>query len=318
VVGGRPTIERRSPLALAHDPPVERFDWTIETALHGEEVLTETVRRAGWSSDDAERLARHAGLHLDGHRLLPERPPRLVAAGTRVVAYRLSAEPRLPDLPDEALLLDRAGLVAVAKPPWLTVQGTRASRLGSLERLLRERLDRPRLTPVHRLDRETSGVVLFAGDAEAASDLGRQFQRRTVEKRYLAVIAPPPERDEWTVEGLLVRAAHPAHSLFALSEDAPAGEGKPSRTRFHVLERAGARGLVEAWPETGRTHQLRVHLAASGCPIVGDSRYGTGWLPGAPGSGERLQLHAERLRFRRSGEPFEVAAPPPGDFGLGA
>jgi RluA family pseudouridine synthase len=315
VSSGSASSERRSPLALEHDPPVERFDWLVDSPLAGDELLAATVERAGWTTEDAERLGRHAGIHLDGHRLLPESPPRLVPEGTRVVAYRLSAEPRPVSLPEDAVLFDRDGLVAVAKPAFFTVQGTRATRMSSLERALRERLDCPRLTPIHRLDRETSGLVLFARERSAASDLGRQFQRRSIEKEYLAVVAPPPAEEDWTVEGLLVRVEHPSHSRFGLSDDGGA-EGKPSRTRFELEERSDGRALVRAHPETGRTHQLRVHLTASGCPIVGDSLYGAGWQPGVAESAERLQLHALRLRFRLGGEPLELEAAPPPDFGL--
>ena len=311
------SAERRSPLAREHDPPAERFDWVVETACTGAEILPETVRRAGWDEEAAERLVRHAGLHLDGHRLLPERPPRLVPAGTRVAAYSLTAEPRPLELSDEALLLDRDGLVAVAKPPWFTVQGSRASRLSSLEGALRRRLDCPRLTPIHRIDRETSGLVLFARSSAAASELGKQFERREIEKEYLAVVAPPPPEREWSVEGHLVRVPHRAHSRFRLAEDEREG-GRFSRSAFELLETAQGRALVRCRPETGRTHQLRVHLAGEGRAIVGDSIYGCGWSPGRPESAERLQLHAHRLRFRLSDRPVELEAAPPADFGLQA
>lgn len=312
-----PSRERRSPLALEHDPPAERFDWVVESACTGAEILPETVRRAGWDEAAAERMSRHAGLHLDGHRLHPERPPRLVAAGTRVVAYSLTAEPRPLELPERALLFDRDGLVAVVKPAWWTVQGSRASRLSSLERALRERLGCPRLTPIHRIDRETTGLVLFARDSAAASELGKQFEQRSVEKEYLAVVSPPPAERSWTVEGSLVRVPHSAHSRFRLDEGSPEG-GRHSRSRFELLGTAGGRALLRCLPVTGRTHQLRVHLQAGGHPIVGDSIYGRGWAPGEPGGAARLQLHAHRLRFRLAGRAVELEAPPPDDFGLEA
>lgn len=314
---GAPTRELRSPLALDHDPPVERFDWVLDSTLAGEDVLAATVERAGWSAEDAERLERHAGLHLDGHRLLPEAPPPCVPAGTRVVAYRLSAEPRPLVLPEDVVLLDEKALVAVAKPAFFTVQGTRASRLSSLERALRERLDCAALTPIHRLDRETSGLVLFARERSAASDLGKQFQRRSIRKEYLAVVAPPPAQESWTVDGPMVRVAHPSHSRFGLDPSA-GDEGKPSRTDFERVESSSRRALVRCRPVTGRTHQLRVHLEASGCPIVGDSLYGAGWQPGVEECAQRLQLHALRLSFRLGGDPLELEAPVPADFGLQA
>ncbi|MEM7246761.1 MAG: RNA pseudouridine synthase [Acidobacteriota bacterium] len=266
-------------------------------------------------------MLRHAGVHLDGHRLDPSRLPRLVAVGTRVTAYLFAAEPGELVLPDDAILLDEGGVVAVNKPAGFTVQGSRASCLSSLERMLRERLDCPRLAPAHRLDRETSGVVLFARDGEAASVLGKQFQRRQVSKEYLAVVHPSPRQAEWTVEGWLHRVPHRAHSSFELRDEG-GDDAKHSKSEFEFLERGGKRGLVRARPITGRTHQLRVHLLAGGHPIVGDSLYGPAWCEGEPHAASRLQLHAACIRFELvvdgKRRRREVEAAPPADFGLDA
>jgi len=313
------TLDRRSPAAFAHDPPVRRVDWTTDRALAGDDFLAHVREHLGLGDAEWDRLLRHAGIFVAAQRLEPERLPRRVPGGVAVVCYLFEREPVRPALPDDAVLLDRDGLVAVAKPPWFTTQGSRASRLSSLERLLRERLACPELRPCNRLDRETSGVVLFARTGEAASRIGKQLQARTVEKEYLAVCCPPPEQQEWEVAGELVRVPHPAHSLFDLREDGE-GAGRASRTVFAVLERRGERALLSARPITGRTHQIRVHAAGSGAPLVGDSLYGRGWDEGQPPwSARRLQLHARRVALAgEGGETLVIEAPPPDDFGLSA
>jgi 23S rRNA-/tRNA-specific pseudouridylate synthase len=121
------------------------------------------------------------------------------------------------------------------------------------------------------------------------------------------------------VSGRLVRVLHPAHSLFDLRDEG-SDEGRASCTAFAVLERRGERALLSVRPVTGRTHQIRVHAAGSGCPLVGDSLYGQGWSPAAePWSARRLQLHALRVALRApGGGRLVIEAPPPRDFGLDA
>lgn len=302
----------RSPRALRADPPAIKVELVLDRAVSHAELLALVQERGGWDDATQARLVAHAGLHVDRVRVEPERPPARVEAGARVVAYALSAEPELPGLGPERMLLDEAGVVAVDKPPFLTVQGTRATRRSSLERLLRERLGCPALTPIHRLDRETSGVLLFARDPAAARRAGKQFSARTVTKEYVAVVSPPPSATAWQVTGRLARVAHPAHSLFELRQGGPEA-GEWSGTRFEVQRAAGARALVRALPLTGRTHQLRVHLASGGTPIVGDALYGAGW---AEGGAERMLLHALALELalEEGGPPRRIEAPLPGDL----
>jgi RluA family pseudouridine synthase len=305
------SAERRSPRALAHDPPVLKHEWAVDRPLEAAAFLD--AARARLAMDDAawERLLRHDGLHVDRVRW-GDRAAGAVPAGTQVVAYAFVREPEPLVLPESCVLFDEDGLVAVDKPPWWAVQGTRASRCVSLETALRRRLDCPMLTPVHRLDRETTGVLLFARDGRAAAPVARQFARREVRKEYAVVgwcEGEVPERFE--VEGRMVRVAHPSHSLFELRDGE---EGLPSRTSFETVARSGSRVLLRALPLTGRTHQLRVHLAARGLPIVGDSLYGRGFSDGEPWSAERMLLHAQALCFRLGDRDVEIRAPLPPDF----
>jgi tRNA pseudouridine65 synthase len=175
-----------------------------------------------------------------------------------------------------------AALVAVDKPAGLAVhRGHSRDAVHALE-LVRDRVG-TYVYPVHRLDRGTSGVLVFALSADAARSLGRAFERGRVAKRYLALVrGAPPEH---------VRVEH------ALSRD-DGGPAQTAVTEFRTLGRYGRYALVEAVPETGRTHQIRRHLKHLSCPIVGDVRYGKGehnrWFRTRYGL-HRLALHASRL-----------------------
>lgn len=193
------------------------------------------------------------------------------------------------------------GLLAVHKPAGLLTHATADGQRDDLVSQLRERY--PQLTLLHRLDRETSGLVLLALDAEVGRVLSQDLAEGRLEKTYWAwVQGRPPEsgridRDLEEVGGRVRPGL---------------GTGKPARTRFRRLAQQGPRAWLELNPETGRKHQLRVHLASSGWPIVGDPLYGG---PPAP----RLALHALALRFvhPRLQQPVEVRCEPdwePGPF----
>ena len=209
---------------------------------------------------------------------------------------------------------DADGLVAVDKPAWLSMGRTRASFRSSLEDRLQSLLGDRTLFAVHRLDRQTSGVALFARGRERVAALGRAFLDRRVAKRYLACVSPAPGEDEFSVRGFLGRVAHPSRFKFGLFEAAGAGR-RESATQFRVTQR-GARGArIEAFPETGRTHQLRVHLAEHGAPIAGDDLYGLAWAPDAHHAASRVLLHAAEVVVPGShAERIALAAPEPHDL----
>jgi RluA family pseudouridine synthase len=280
-------------------------------------LLKEVGERAGLDSDGLERVVRHGGIWVDQKPIDCAAPPRALRDAAQVTVYAFAYEPEPLPLPEDCVLLDRDGIVAVSKPAWLPVQRTRASAIQSLERILAERLGCRELRAAHRLDRQTSGVLLLARDAKRAAFLGKALADRRVEKRYLAVVSPPPAKDEWEVRGPLGPAKTPPRYRFEL-RSAPAGDTKPSATQFRVVERESERARVECLPETGRTHQLRVHLAASGAPICGDDLYGKPWQPGAPWAAERVLLHAASVRLRltpaRAEPEVEIQSPVPADF----
>jgi len=164
-----------------------------------------------------------------------------------------------------------------------------------------------RVWVVHRLDKTTSGVMVFARTAEAHRALNMQFDRHEALKIYHAVIVGIPPWDEYTARHPLRADAGHKHRTVVDSM-----RGKPATTYFRMLERYTGYSLVEAAPETGRTHQIRAHLVALGYPILGDGLYG------APLTNliARPALHAHSLKFSHpvSGESVAFNAPYPADF----
>ena len=227
-------------------------------------------------------------------------------------------------VPEVRILFEDEVLIAVAKPAGLQVHASadpsRPDLFAILRRRLRQREPQAYLGLHHRLDRETSGVVLFAKAESANASLARQFERREVEKVYHAVtvrleLAPAfrggRREGRWRVESRLALVGKGRSARVASVES----EGQAAATNFRVLRALPSALLVEARPETGRKHQVRAHLRESGMPIIGDARYG-----GPTRLGDlavsRAMLHAYRLAFRHpvTGAPLEVTCEYPADF----
>ena len=172
-----------------------------------------------------------------------------------------------------------------------------------------------RLWIVHRLDRDTSGIILLARSAAAHQALNRQFEEHQVEKTYRAIVCGAPDWDTLTVD-LPLRANVGRRKRTAVDPE----RGKPAHTVLKLLERSGPDAevdfsLVEARPKTGRTHQIRAHLAAIGHPIAGDPLYGPN-TPAAQALIKRTALHAWRVHVSHplTGEALKWEAPYPDDF----
>ncbi len=164
---------------------------------------------------------------------------------------------------------------------------------------------------VHRLDKDTSGAMVAAKNEKAFLDLGHQFRRRTVQKDYVALVRGVPVPAEGRIEAALAR--HPRdRQRFAVTQHG----GRQALTFYQVREAFGIASLLHIGIATGRTHQIRVHLAWRGHPVLGDNRYGgSGRLPdGTPIP--RQMLHAWRLQFRHpvTGAPIDCTAPLPADL----
>lgn len=176
-------------------------------------------------------------------------------------------------------------VVAVKPPGLLAVPGRGPAGADSLFARLQPRF--PGLAVVHRLDMATSGLMVFARGAAATRALGVAFGQRRVDKRYVAVVEGGLDGDAGEID-MPLRADWPNRPRQVVDRAA----GKPSRTRWHVLERMDDATRLELEPLTGRTHQLRVHLQSIGHPIRGDALYAS-----APLGAARLLLHAARLAF---------------------
>ena len=264
----------------------------------------------------------------------------LVNERSRPASYRvrpgdrvsLAVPPPEPSgLAPEALSLDILceddDLIVVNKPPGLVVHPAPGHRQGTLLNALVHHcpdlaevgdLNRPGL--VHRLDKDTSGVLVAAKTAQAHAYLVRRFQEREVEKTYVALVWGRFAKEQGEIDQEVGR-----HPRARQKMSVHARRGKPAVTYWKVLaEYPGPVTLLELFPKTGRTHQLRVHLAALGHPIVGDATYGGGaarlkgspFLKGLRPLVTRQLLHARSLKFvhPRTGEPVVGEAPVPEDF----
>jgi RluA family pseudouridine synthase len=298
---------------------MERVVHTSETGMRLERFLRIHAPRA----PAAAVLLKQGRLTVDGRRM---RAGDILAAGQVVriaepVPPGASAAKAGGPTDEERALLARitlhedADLLVLDKPSGLAVhRGTRTT--GDLDSILAKLVDgegeRPRL--VHRLDRDTSGLLVAAKRGRVAEALGRAFATRRVEKIYLAVVEGVPSPPTGRIETALKKVATAkVGRMVAAASDDP--EGRPAATAWEVLEPAadGRSSLVALRPETGRQHQLRVHAALLGHPILGDRLYGTA------GSAPRLMLHAHRLVLPDgpSGRRSFVAAVPAG-FARGA
>jgi len=212
-----------------------------------------------------------------------------------------------------AILFEDEHLLAIDKPPGLVVHPTWGHREGTLLNALLWRarewdsaVARPRM--VHRLDKDTSGLLLVAKTRAAHAELARAFQRRQVSKEYLALVHGRPSADRGRIDLPISRI--PTDPKRRTTDDP---SGRPALTDWQLVAEAPDRpiALLVCRPQTGRTHQIRVHLAAIGLPIVGDPLYGTG-EPLLP----RQALHAARLALDHpvSGQRLELEAPLPPDL----
>jgi tRNA pseudouridine32 synthase/23S rRNA pseudouridine746 synthase len=213
------------------------------------------------------------------------------------------------------VIYEDAEILALAKPPGLSSQGGRRG-VNTLDELLwafaRPGKARPRL--IHRLDRDTSGVILTARTQPAAGFLGKAMMARRIHKTYMAIVAPgAPEPRSGVIEAPLRREEIGREAYMRVcAPDHP--DAQSARTRYRTVTESPAAALVELEPQTGRMHQLRVHLASIGRPIAGDARYGGALAVGGEPVA-RLMLHARALSFPHpAGGTRRIEAPIPADM----
>ncbi len=198
-------------------------------------------------------------------------------------------------------------LLLVDKPHHLlSVPGRHPLNHDSLIRRLQPRY--PDVHAVHRLDLDTSGLMVVPKRRESLSELGRQFQRRQIEKEYTAIVWGEME-DDWGAIELPIATDWPNRPKQMICEE----RGKHALTRFEVLNRGDNRSLVKLMPVTGRSHQLRIHMQSLGHPIIGCDMYAH---PEALEASDRLLLHATRLKLRAPSTGNWLSAFSPIPFGL--
>ena len=292
----------------------------VPDGLVGERVDAALARLLGLSRTRAAELAEAGGVQLDGKEL--GKSDRLSAGGWLEVtipdvvpasSIEIVAEPvpgmRIVHDDDDLVVIDKpVGVAAHPSPGWtgptvvgaLMAVGYRISTSGPAERQ----------GIVHRLDAGTSGLMVVAKSEHAYTVLKRAFKDRTVEKVYHALVQGHPEPTKGTIDAPIGR--HPSSDWkFAVIAD-----GKPSITHYEVLEMLPSASLVEIHLETGRTHQIRVHFAATRHPCVGDLTYGADPSLSARVGLTRQWLHAMRLGFHHptTGDWLELASEYPEDL----
>ena len=259
----------------------------------------------------AQRLIDEGHVTADGARA---RPSLRLEPGQRVrvdVPPPAPATARPEDIPLDILYEDD-DLVAVNKPAGMTVHPSPGYAASTLVNALLGRtgslsvvggVERPGI--VHRLDRDTSGVILIARNDVAHQALARQLKQREIEKVYLALVEGTPKPPRGVIDAAIARDRRNRQRMAVVSG------GRHAETAYAVIERFRGYALLEARPKTGRTHQIRVHLAAIGHPIVGDRIYGH-----PSPLIERQFLHAARIVFAhpRTGGRMDIEAPLPPDL----
>ncbi len=297
--------------------------WTVEAEGAGERLDRHVAERLGAPRNQVQRWIREESVLVNG---APARPSVPIAAGD-AIACRPPAprdERIAPEAEPLAVLYEDADLAVLDKPAGLAVHPGAGRATGTLAHRLLARYPemagvggpgRPGI--VHRLDRDTSGAMVVARTAAAYAALSRAFAEREVEKRYLAIVYGEPRPAAGRIEAPIGR--HPARR----QEMAVRAGGRPARTLYRTAAAAAGIALLALDLETGRTHQIRVHLKSIGHPLVGDPVYGEARFRGLPKQVQgplaafpRPALHAWRLAFHhpRTAEPMAFEALVPADL----
>jgi len=294
-------------------PPEEAF--VVPDALAGQRVDRAVAMVTGWSRAEVQAIADRGEIEVDGRVVAKSRKltagERVEVLGRPVVAAPLGPEPVAVDV-----VYEDPDVIVVLKPAGLVVHPGAGHDHGTLVHGLLARYpevdavgaaDRPGI--VHRLDRETSGLMVVARSEAAYDALVDALAAREVTREYDALVWGHPENPRGVVDAPIGRSATRRTRMAVRSE------GKEARTVYEVEEWFGQPEVARLGCrlETGRTHQIRVHLSAIGHPVVGDGAYG-GRRPGI--DLDRPFLHAERLAFAHpvTGEPLEFRAPLPADL----
>ncbi|MGC9193889.1 MAG: RluA family pseudouridine synthase [Syntrophobacteraceae bacterium] len=293
----------RLPGRLKNSPGVEQFRWLVGFEQKGLALVKVVSDYLLLSEEDAIDLIGFGSVYVRGQMT---RDPTLRLCGGEEIwaAFPSCGIRRFYEIdPSHVIFRDRF-LLAYDKEANIASQQVPFDAYNNVfAALLRFLSGKKGAVPYaglhHRLDMETSGLLLFALERKANEPLARAFRERKVKKQYLAWVEGFPQRDFWTCEADIGKVGGKYKTVGK-------GEGKEARTLFNVLSRKDGRSLVLAVPLTGRTHQIRIHLALGGHPIAGDRAYGAK-------PDQRLFLHAWRLTLKHpvSGNVLNLQAPVP-------
>jgi 23S rRNA pseudouridine1911/1915/1917 synthase len=298
-----------------HVVPPELDGWRLDKALAALEPELGRERLKG--------IVLAGGVQLGGQPA--PRPSQTVRAGDQIeldASWAPSPRPGAPAGLEFRVLHEDEHVIVLDKPAGMVAHPSATVRGGTVSELVAERYgalpapqgaDRPGL--VHRLDADTSGLLLVARSELASTELMRQFREREVRKTYLALVHGDPRFDSDWIERPLSRSARHEGRV----QVQPEGEGRPASTFYRVLERYGCAALLAVEPHTGRTHQIRAHLESVELPLVADRLYrgrARATLPSGLPPLERQALHAWQLEFTHpaSAAALRFEAPPPADF----
>lgn len=290
------------------------------TKLWNEKTVSDFLKGVGYSHKAISRLKRlEDGIVLNGVRVTVR--AILHTGDTLSLAVEDRTEEQNPylepvELPLSILWEDEC-ILAVNKPPFMPTHpsmGHTGDTLANAVAFYLYREDRPFVfRAINRLDRDTSGVVLLCKDRYTAASLADAMGKGKIRKTYLALLCGELTADRGEINAAIRRkeASIITREAIPVTEGEPLPEGaQPARTRYEVVKRYGDYTLVRAFPETGRTHQLRVHFAYIGHPIAGDTLYGS-----AHPTLARQALHAETLTFPHpDGSVRTISAPLPDDL----
>jgi 23S rRNA pseudouridine1911/1915/1917 synthase len=297
--------------------------WTVEPDAAGKRLDSLVAARLDVPRNQVQKWIKDGHVHLNGRTSKPSAVP---VAGDRIdCSPPERRDDRVqPEEGDLAILYEDAGLVVLDKPAGLTVHPGAGRATGTLAHHLLARYPemegvggpgRPGI--VHRLDQGTSGVLAVARTPAAHVRLARAFAERKVEKRYLAIVYGEPDPPSGRIDAPLGRHAQRRKEMTVRPD------GRPARTGYRTLATAAGISLVELDLQTGRTHQIRVHLKHVGHPLVGDPVYGEARWKALPRPVQptlrdfpRPALHAWRLAFAHplDGRPLAFEAPVPEDL----
>ncbi len=276
----------------------------------------------------AQKLLRKGQIRIDGKRAKPEsrieagqeiKIPPFDITDKKNVSYKPKISDEDVQFMHSLVLYEDEDIIAINKPYDLAVQGGTGTKR-HIDGLLEVFKDKDDVVPrlVHRLDKETSGVMLLARSAKCARALGKMFKEKRVRKIYWAILTPTPGTLDGTIKAPIIKSGENYEKMVIDEED-----GKYAITEYSVLEHAGrAAAFVAFWPRTGRTHQIRVHAAqAMGCSIIGDGKYratkdAESKLIDADLAGmnlaKRLHLHSRRIILQhpiKAGKNLDITAP---------